>query len=443
MRTGYATPPPPEQIGDTYHEGDTRVLVLGTLHTGHRRHDTYSYEHVSQMIAAFDPDAICVEIRPEEFRVEPYLMEMTLATIQGTAMGIPVYPIDWWDEASNDRDLRAQMAGTREFNKNARQERKLERKSTIIREFHGEYGEAFHDRADEFGPEFWNGEAYNRYIREGYRISVEVWGDSPVNLHYVSRNGHMLERIREALGQHPGQRVMVLTGAEHKHVFDDALMGDEGVFVEPFSGVMVPQDAELLDEVAAYLETRDARLYYDLSDPVGELAYISEQMTRLMHGPDMDFQPNNVPAANVPAAAALLERWREIEATSVELQFETAWHDLHAGHYERAIDGFDAVRTALEADPELDEELWFDACAMWRNIGLCHDLLGDRQEALQAYERYRSDWSAANPGRNPAFFGPDTYLGNAEEEPFRWSREPALPPQLDTEPLEDSAEIEP
>ncbi|MFH1467541.1 MAG: hypothetical protein ABIO70_24360 [Pseudomonadota bacterium] len=70
------------------------ILVLGTLHQGHRKHPTYSYDTVARLIEAFDPAVVCVEIRPEDFRREPYLDEMELATIWGLAEERAVVPMD-------------------------------------------------------------------------------------------------------------------------------------------------------------------------------------------------------------------------------------------------------------------------------------------------------------------------------------------------------------
>ena len=39
------------------------------------------YADVVHILATYDPDLICVEIRPQDFRREPYLKEMMLATV--------------------------------------------------------------------------------------------------------------------------------------------------------------------------------------------------------------------------------------------------------------------------------------------------------------------------------------------------------------------------
>ncbi|MGO8814014.1 MAG: hypothetical protein ACLQVG_05015 [Terriglobia bacterium] len=59
----------------------TQALVVGTIHDRHARNENYSYADVVHILATYDPDLICVEIRPQDFRREPYLKEMMLATV--------------------------------------------------------------------------------------------------------------------------------------------------------------------------------------------------------------------------------------------------------------------------------------------------------------------------------------------------------------------------
>jgi len=55
-------------LGTNNPQSKTEVLVIGTLHQYHRNNPNYSYENIVSAIATYDPDVICVEIRPEEFR---------------------------------------------------------------------------------------------------------------------------------------------------------------------------------------------------------------------------------------------------------------------------------------------------------------------------------------------------------------------------------------
>ncbi len=74
----------------------TKVLVIGTIHGNHSTNPNYTYQDLLNVLDAFDPDAICVEIPPSYFRKRSYLKEMMLASIYGFENNKKVYPIDWW-----------------------------------------------------------------------------------------------------------------------------------------------------------------------------------------------------------------------------------------------------------------------------------------------------------------------------------------------------------
>ena len=44
----------------------TEVLILPTIHGGHKKNVNYNFEHVRRIIQNFKPDIIAVEIRPED-----------------------------------------------------------------------------------------------------------------------------------------------------------------------------------------------------------------------------------------------------------------------------------------------------------------------------------------------------------------------------------------
>ena len=88
--------------------GPTRVLVVGTIHDGHTKKSELflpgPYRYPGDLYA---PDAICVEIRPVDFRRKSYLTEMMMATIFGLDHGLKVYPIDSWGRGQYRRPGRA------------------------------------------------------------------------------------------------------------------------------------------------------------------------------------------------------------------------------------------------------------------------------------------------------------------------------------------------
>jgi hypothetical protein len=70
-------------VGSAEYSGKTRILVVGTIHGDHFSNPNYSFVHLFQILETFDPDAICVEIRPKDFRKVLYLSEMVASSVYG------------------------------------------------------------------------------------------------------------------------------------------------------------------------------------------------------------------------------------------------------------------------------------------------------------------------------------------------------------------------
>ena len=361
----------------------TQVLVVGTIHGSHRSNPNYSYEHLVRILATYDPDAICVEIRPEDFRRVLYLSEMVAATIYGAGQGTRVYPVDWWDEERNARAERDSLMQTPEYAERQPQEAALEAADSVIRAFEATYGDwQAYSRTGSYV--FFNGREYNDYIAEGYRISLEVWGDGPMNLYYRTRNDRMMELIRAAIRENPGRRVIVLTGAEHKHFFDRALAAEPGVQLLGIGAVLPLKPVAVDPAIQAYLAENRADGYFDLATPQGVDLYYAGVLMALLHGPDMDFVPASVPSGNVAKARAVLDEWQQVNPDSPLLQFELGWQSFLASapaealaHYERALAGLEGI---------VPEQRDFVRKVIHRNMGFCYDLLGDRERAVASYE---------------------------------------------------------
>jgi len=68
------------------------------------KNPNYTYENIVHILEAYQPSAICIEIRPRDFRNNPSLREMELSAIYGLTHNAVVYPIDWWTgNARNER----------------------------------------------------------------------------------------------------------------------------------------------------------------------------------------------------------------------------------------------------------------------------------------------------------------------------------------------------
>lgn len=150
------------------------ALVVGTIHQRHGSNEAYSYADIVHILLTFDPDLICVEILPQDFRKVPYLKEVMLATIWGLAHGKNVAPIDWWDDKENVREVRAKLAKLPEYAEKEKQEQALYAQNPIVSRFEKKYGPADAEGkwSKNLGPEFWNGQDYNDFYAEVYRISM-------------------------------------------------------------------------------------------------------------------------------------------------------------------------------------------------------------------------------------------------------------------------------
>ena len=247
----------------------TQALVVGTIHDRRARNENYSYADVVHILATYDPDLICVEIRPQDFRREPYLKEMMLATVWGLSHGKKVAPIDWWEDTPNDREVRAKLEKQPEYMEKEKQVQLLRDQSAVIARYEKLYGPE--DKEDQWGAHqgyrFWIGKDYNDLCAEEYRLSLQVYGDSPINLHYLSRNNHMMELIGNAMRENSSRRVIVLTGSEHKHFFDREFRENPEVETLDFDRLLPLKVGPLEPAMAKFLDEDDDLAYYEPGFP--------------------------------------------------------------------------------------------------------------------------------------------------------------------------------
>jgi tetratricopeptide (TPR) repeat protein len=365
----------------------TRVLVVGTIHGNHESSSNYSYQDLVNILATYAPDVICVEIRPVDFRRKSYLTEMMMATIFGLDRGLKVYPIDWWGQGNtDDRAEREAFRKTPEYQVKLKEEEALVAKNQVMQEFEKKYGGL--DKLwneNKLGYEFFNGEEYNRYIEEMYKVSMAVYGDGPMNLSYRTRNDKMMEMIKKALDENPGRRVIILTGAEHKHYFDRAIKGLPGVELVKFADILPLKPVPAGRNIDGFLKTNLARGYFDESTPAGLDQLYSGALTPLVHGMGMDGAPEIIPLENLPKAKVILSEWESRAPNSAYLQFDLAWVDFLASNYRQAIGRLEKIRGRLDEVPESSRG--FVKSSFDRNLGLCFDLLGERGKAVECYKR--------------------------------------------------------
>lgn len=361
----------------------SRILVIGTIHGGHDINENYSYRHLIQILASYDPDVICVEIRPEDFRKTLYLKEMVTATIYGLKNGKKVYPIDWWDDKNNARVERREYMKSPEYQQKKSMEEELLIKSQIVEAFSEKYSE-WENYSKKEGYLFFNGKEYNDFIEETYRISMEVFGDHCMNLYYQTRNQNMLDLILKAVEENKGNKVIILTGAEHKHYFDRVLGRNPDIVLYELTQLLPLKSVQIDDEINEFWTRWLARRYFDTSTREGVDSLYKSALTPLVHGPDMDFKPEIIPQKNIEEAKILLDEWTQKNPDSIILKFEQGWYHFLKSSYQEAIDNL------LEFIPYLNQVANdhygnFIKTSIYRVLGFCYDLTGDRGKAAECY----------------------------------------------------------
>ncbi len=388
----------------------TEVLVVGTVHQRHSTDTNYTYFDIFNILSSYNPDVVCVEIRPQEFRKKPYLTEMTMATIWGIVHDKKVYPIDWWQ--SDAREVRDSLMKLSEYKQKEQEVEALEQKDSIVTDFERRYG-TWKDQG-QMGCEFWNGKEYNEYTAEDYRLSMQFFGDSPINLFYVTRNDSMMALIRSAIYENRGRRIIVLTGAEHKHYFDRALAHNPDVALVEFSSILPLTRTEADPAIRAYLDESNDLPYYEKGYPEDVNDYYRTKLIPLIHGPDMDFNPDIVPAKNIQIAEKVIGRWKRdpIPSSASEIiDFELGWLHFLKGDYRMAIGYLLPVSQRIRADTVSDA---FLRAAADRNLGLAYDCIEQRDSAIVSYAR-GEELARATP-----FAGAIRFLfKNYKSQPYR------------------------
>jgi tetratricopeptide (TPR) repeat protein len=372
-------------------------LVVGTIHQRHHVNENYTYQNILDILDCYKPDAICVEIREEEFRQELYLKEMVLSAIYGLDNSIRVYPIDWW--TGNARSERGEYMKTQEYeNKNSELDL-LRKNDSVIQSFESKYG-SWAQYSKNQGYSFFNGPEYNEYIQTGYDLSMKVFGDHSMNLYYETRNNNMWENILAVIENNPGKKIIVFTGCEHKHYFDNKLLGlSSDVKHVDFEAILPLSSVGMDEELEYFYAKKMITSYLDKSKIEDIDIWYKNSLMPYIHGPDMDFYPEIIPETNIKIAEIILDEWIKDKPNSILMRFELCWTHFLKGSYHAAITEYENILSHLkEVKPEeLSKNM---EISIYRNMGLSYDLLGERQSAINCYEKGKSLFLLTNRNEN-------------------------------------------
>ncbi|HEX2921396.1 MAG TPA: tetratricopeptide repeat protein [Bacteroidales bacterium] len=364
--------------------GKIEVLTLGTIHSQHIK-SHYGYNDVIDALATFNPDLICVEIRPEDFRKEYYLVEMMLATTYGDVHNIPVVPIDYWDANNNNRLIRDSLGKIDKYIRLLRIADSLETNNVLLKNFKNKF-EANGDniyRNYDLGIDFWNGKEYNDYVRESYKISISIFGDSPFNLNYISRNSKMLTNIKLGIKKYNAKKVIVLTGAEHKSIFDDSLKMDKSILVTSLTDIEPLNHSDFGELLKRFRPCQ----YFTKADSLTTEKFYTTLIMPYVHGPDMDFYISNIDLRNLPLVYIILKNWESDAPNSLNLVYDWAWYYFLKKDYDTSIKYCNQY--ILKKDYH---DLVFDRGTAYRMLGFCYDLKNQRQKAIEYYKKAREEF---------------------------------------------------
>jgi hypothetical protein len=199
------------------------VLLCGTMHAYHKQNPNYTYEDLFDLIEAFDPDIIGVEIRPEDMQCPdsvlncyyPYEMIEVLKRYGDRK----ICGIDWWSESAEGQVVTSDLL-------NALPQLKIESalaSDTAVMNIKP----AVMDSIDKLKTQLLTSASmqkmmtgpYDSLNLRYYELLESYLQQTPYSrLHevYMLRHYKIGSNMAEVVKQNPGKRIVFLTGADHR-----------------------------------------------------------------------------------------------------------------------------------------------------------------------------------------------------------------------------------
>ncbi len=233
MVTSISGSEPPRRTTTPDTTATPRAVVVGTIHDSHLTTPGYALGVLSEIVDAYRPDLILLEIRPEAFAKGQYEegpLEMTYIASVAASAGIPAEGIDWWHEgwwlADTVRDPLAELDA--------------EARSRFQEEY-GIPAQGLYQSVDFASV---NGAEANQLMSLMLNIQDRYFGGQA---EWHERQAWMHHHARLAITRHDAKRVAVFVGALHRPELVAFLRATGLSIDEP--GVLIANAAEKNVEV--------------------------------------------------------------------------------------------------------------------------------------------------------------------------------------------------
>lgn len=212
-----------------------QVLVLPTIHGAHEMNKNYSYDDLLQIVKAYNPDIIGVEIRPEDLGMSsdsldlfyPLEMIMVKDSFPGEVRGI-----DYYSEVTRNIKVSREMFTdtTSEMYRIKKLTQDMRLDSAFVAAYNMTHLPEIMEEQRRIAlnysaEEFLKGE-YDSITGRQYHIEDSLFKNSPYASYPIFNNQRDLQITLNALeivNGHAGEKVLLLVGANHRNRLIDSL----------------------------------------------------------------------------------------------------------------------------------------------------------------------------------------------------------------------------
>jgi hypothetical protein len=218
------------QLIDPFFAQKTELLILPTIHAGHKKNINYNFNHVRNIIKNFKPDIIALEIRNEDLDQDTvylhkfYNPEMVMFLIEFPEVkkvGIDFMGADVAGKPLPENFLKDTL---NEFGKFRQMNQKLMRDSVIVKariekglpELISKRGKMMNSLG---ANELMTG-TYDAFTEEFTVSQSRILQNTPYQYYddfQVMRDQRLADNIKLIAKKNKGKRIIVLTGANHRN----------------------------------------------------------------------------------------------------------------------------------------------------------------------------------------------------------------------------------